>query len=149
MKKVLIFSNGEQIGDGILKLPIVYQLKDRFPNYEIHWMTDTIYTEYNQRLKKFTSSYIDKIWEKAKLNPFFWKKFSNVYNLNNEEFDIIIDTQKAVPRTIALKRLKTKIFISSAANWFFSNLKPKAFSKERKFYIKSIIEMLDLVSNCL
>ena len=147
MKKVLIFSNGEQIGDGILKLPIVYQLKDRFPNYEIHWMTDTIYTEYNQRLKKFTSNYIDKIWEKAKLNPFFWKKISNVYNLNNEEFDIIIDTQKAVPRTIALKRLKTKIFISSAANWFFSNLKPKAFSKERKFYIKSIIEMLDLVSN--
>ena len=133
MKKVLIFSNGEQIGDGILKLPIVYQLKDRFPNYEIHWMTDTIYTEYNQRLKKFTSNHIDKIWEKAKLNPFFWKKISNVYNLNNEEFDIIIDTQKAVPRTIALKRLKTKIFISSTANWFFSNLKPKAFSKETTY----------------
>ena len=56
MKKVVIFSNGEQIGDGILKLPIVYQLKDRFPNHEIHWMTDTIYTEYNQRLKKFTSN---------------------------------------------------------------------------------------------
>ena len=147
MKKVLIFSNGEQIGDGILKLPIVYQLKDRFPNYEIHWMTDTIYTEYNKRLKKFTSNHIDKIWEKAKLNPFFWKKISNVYNLNNEEFDIIIDTQKAVPRTIALKRLKTKIFISSTANWLFSNLKPKDFSKGRKFYVKSITEMLDLVSD--
>ena len=147
MKKVLIFSNGEQIGDGILKLPIVYQLKDRFPNYEIHWMTDTIYTEYNQRLNKFTLNHIDKIWEKAKLSPFFWKKISNVYDLSNEEFDIIIDTQKAVPRTIALKRLKTKIFISSSANWFFSKFKPKKLSKKRKFYVKSIIEMLDLVSN--
>ena len=74
MKKVLIFSNGEQIGDGILKLPIVYQLKDRFPNHEIHWMTDTIYTEYNQRLKKFTQTISTKYGKKAKLNPFFWKK---------------------------------------------------------------------------
>ncbi len=147
MKKVLIFSNGEQIGDGILKLPIVYQLKDRFPNYEIHWMTDTIYTEYNQRLKRFISNYIDKIWEKAKLSPFFWKKISNTYDLKHEEFDIIIDTQKAVSRTIALKRLRTKIFISSTANWFFSNQKPKELNKERKFYINDIIEMLDLVSN--
>ena len=46
MKKVLIFSNGEQIGDGILKLQIVNQLKNRFPDFEIHWMTDKIYTEY-------------------------------------------------------------------------------------------------------
>ena len=55
MKKVLIFSNGEQIGDGILKLQIVNQLKSRFPDFEIHWMTDKIYTEYNARLKKYTS----------------------------------------------------------------------------------------------
>ena len=55
MKKILIFSNGEQIGDGILKLQIVHQLRERFPTSEIHWMTDTIYTEYNSRLKKLTS----------------------------------------------------------------------------------------------
>ena len=81
MKKVLIFSNGEQIGDGILKLQIVNQLKNRFPDFEIHWMTDKIYTEYNARLKKYTSDYIDKVWEKANLNPFFWKKISPMYDL--------------------------------------------------------------------
>ena len=74
MKKILIFSNGEQIGDGILKLQIVHQLRERFPTSEIHWMTDTIYTEYNSRLKKFTEQYIDKIWEQVNLSPFFWKK---------------------------------------------------------------------------
>ena len=146
MKKVLIFSNGEQIGDGILKLQIVNQLKNRFPDFEIHWMTDKIYTEYNARLKKYTSDYIDKVWEKANLNPFFWKKISPMYDLESENFDIIIDTQKTVIRTMALRRIKNKKFISSSANWFFSDIRPNNISKKRKFYIQSIIEMLDLVS---
>ena len=146
MKKILIFTNGEPIGEGILKLPLVSQLKERFPNYEIHWMTDRIECVYNTRLKKYTDNFIDAIWERSQLNPWFWKKISKVYDLDNEFFDIIIDTQKAVPRTIALKRIKSKIFISSAANWFFSDYKPKKIDKTRKFYVRNILEMLDLVS---
>ena len=119
MKKILIFSNGEQIGDGILKLQIVHQLRERFPTSEIHWMTDTIYTEYNSRLKKFTEPYIDKIWEQVNLSPFFWKRISSKYDLRNINFDIIIDTQKAVLRTIALRRIKCSKFISASANWMF------------------------------
>ncbi len=146
MKKILIFTNGEPIGEGILKLPLVSQLKERFPNYQIHWMTDRIECVYNTRLKKYTDNFIDVIWERSQLNPWFWQKISKVYDLNNEFFDIIIDTQKAVPRTIALKRIKSKIFISSAANWFFSDYKPKQIDKTRKFYVRNILEMLDLVS---
>ena len=147
MKKILIFSNGEHIGDGILKLQIVHQLKERFPKAEIHWMTDTIYTEYDSRLKKFTRPYIDKVWEKANLSPFFWKKISSKYDLSNINFDIIIDTQKAVLRTIALRRIKCSKFISSSANWLFSSLKPQTKKSKRQFYINNIVEMLDLVSN--
>ena len=40
-------------------------------------MTDKIYTEYNARLKKYTSDYIDKFGKKQILtfSPFFGKKF--------------------------------------------------------------------------
>ena len=137
MKKVLIFSNGEQIGDGILKLQIVNQLKKRFPDFEIHWMTDKIYTEYNARLKKYTSDYIDKVWEKANLNPLFWKKISPMYDLESENFDIIIDTQKTVIRTMALRRIKNKKFISSSANWFFLISDPIIFLKKENFIFKA------------
>ena len=147
MKKILIFSNGEQIGDGILKLQIVHQLRERFPTSEIHWMTDTIYTEYNSRLKKFTEPYIDRIWEQVNLSPFFWKRISSKYDISNINFDIIIDTQKAVLRTIALRRIKCSKFISASANWMFSNYKPKDKKSKRQFYINNIIEMLDLVSS--
>ena len=47
MKKILIFSNGEQIGDRILQLVLIYQLRDRFPNYQIYWVTDKIKTVYD------------------------------------------------------------------------------------------------------
>ena len=146
MKKVLIFTNGEPIGEGILKLPIVGQLKKRFPNYEIHWMTDRGLCIYKSRLKKYTDQFIDIIWEQAELSPFFWSKISKKYNLENQYFDIVIDTQKAVARTIALKRLKSKIFISSSANWIFSDIKPKVIHKKRRFYVRNILDMLDLVS---
>tara|TARA_B100000575_G_scaffold12336_1_gene8965 strand:- start:1243 stop:2229 length:987 start_codon:yes stop_codon:yes gene_type:complete len=147
MKKVLIFTNGEPIGEGILKLPIVGQLKNRFPNHEIHWMTDQGLCVYGSRLNKYTNNFIDKVWEQANLSPFFWKKISDKFELEDVFFDIVIDTQKAVPRTIALKRIKCGVFISSSARWIFSDIKPKNIKKVRRFYVRNIIDMLDLVSD--
>ena len=125
MKKILIFSNGEQIGDGILKLVLIYQLRDRFPNYQIYWATDKIKTVYDSVLNKFVKNYIDVIWSQSNLSPYFWNNISDKYELESHEFDIIIDTQKTVLRTIALKRIKTKQFVSATANWIFSDVKPK------------------------
>ncbi len=146
MKKILIFSNGEQIGDGILKLVLIYQLRDRFPNYQIYWATDKIKTVYDSVLNKFVRNYIDVIWSQSNLSPYFWNNISDKYELENYEFDIIIDTQKTVLRTIALKRIKTKQFVSAAANWIFSDIKPKIGYKKNTFYVRNILQMLDLVS---
>ena len=76
MKKILIFSNGEQIGDGILKLVLIYQLRNRFPEHEIHWATDKNKTVYDTILKSFVSNHIDVIWSQSNLSPFFWNKIS-------------------------------------------------------------------------
>ena len=146
MKKILIFSNGEQIGDGILKLVLIYQLRDRFPNYQIYWATDKIKTVYDSVLNKFVRNYIDVIWSQSNLSPYFWNNISDKYELENHEFDIIIDTQKTVLRTIALKRIKTKQFISATANWIFSDVKPKIGHQKNSFYVRNILQMFDLVS---
>ena len=29
MKSILVFTNGEKIGDGLIKLPLLYELKNR------------------------------------------------------------------------------------------------------------------------
>ena len=50
MKKILVFSNGEKIGDGIIKLPLLNEIKRRLPEYKIVWMTNSGETVYNNEL---------------------------------------------------------------------------------------------------
>ena len=70
-KKILVFSNGEKIGDGIIKLPLLYEIKKRLPEHKLVWVTNKGSTTYNDKLKFIAEQYIDEIIEKADLSPFF------------------------------------------------------------------------------
>ena len=70
-KKILVFSNGEKIGDGIIKLPLLYEIKKRLPEYKLVWVTNKGSTAYRDKLKFIAEQYIDEIIEKADLSPFF------------------------------------------------------------------------------
>ena len=146
-KKILVFSNGEKIGDGLIKLPLLYEIKKRLPQYNIYWMTNKENTVYKDQLKNIANKYIYKIIEKAELNPFFWQNISNHYDFNNQKFDYIFDTQKAVLRTLALKRIKCSIFISSTASYLFSNKKITRIKnkKKRKYYLDDLFDLLNLI----
>ena len=145
-KKILVFSNGEKIGDGLIKLPLLNEIKRRLPEYKIVWMTNRGKTVYNNQLKNIAIKYIDQIIEKANLNPFFWQKISNIYNLKDLSFDYIFDTQKAVLRTLALKRIKCSVFISASAAGFFSDKKIQIKSKKiRKYYLEDLFDLLNLI----
>tara|TARA_B100000029_G_scaffold129071_1_gene122610 strand:- start:1140 stop:2123 length:984 start_codon:yes stop_codon:yes gene_type:complete len=146
MKSILVFSNGEKIGDGIIKLPLLHELKHRLPNHNLYWMTDQGKTVYTSTLKSISSNYIYQFYEKANLNYFFSKKISNKYELEKEYFDIIFDTQKSVLRTLSLKRIKHKTFISGSASGMFSDIKlPKKLKNEKKYYLEYLYDLLDLI----
>ena len=140
----LVFSNGEKLGDGIIKMPFLHEIKRRFPEFKIIWLANGT-TVYNNKLKLFADKYIDEVIENAKLNPFFWKKVTNKKELLNLKFEYIFDTQKAVARTIALKRLKHNNFISKSANGLFSSIKIKNKNIEKKYYLDELIDLLDNV----
>ena len=122
-KKILVFSNGEKIGDGIIKLPLLYELKKRLPEHHITWVTNLGATVFNKQLKNIAAQCLDEIIENVDLKPFFWKPISLKYNFKEKYFDYILDTQKSVYRTIALKRIKSKQFITACASGFFSDKK--------------------------
>ena len=67
-----------------------------------------------------------------------------LFRSDNEFFDYILDTQKSVIRTVALKRIKHKNFISGSANGLFSTKKIKNL-KKRKYYLDYILDLLDLI----
>ena len=45
VKKILIYSGADQIGDGIIKISFLYYLRKEFPNDKIIWMSNlgTVY----------------------------------------------------------------------------------------------------------
>ena len=145
MKSILIFSNGEKIGDGLIKLPLLCEIKKRFPNTKIYWMTNEGKTVYKNRLKNIASQYIDEFYEQASLQYLFWKKISKKYSFENMKFNYIFDTQKAVFRTIALKRIQCDVFISASASGIFSSKKIPKKSKQRKYYLDELFELLNLI----
>ena len=143
-KKILVFSNGEKIGDGIIKLKLLHEIKIRLPEHKLYWLTNKGKTVYSSTLQFISCNYIDEILDQADLSPFFWNKISKKYKLDNKFFDYILDTQKSVIRTVALKRIKHKNFISGSANGLFSTKKIKNI-KRRKYYLDYILDLLDLI----
>ena len=73
-KNILVFTNGEKIGDGIIKLPLLSEIKRRLPDRELIWMTNKGSTVYNNQLKNIAGQFIDEIIEQADLKPFFLAK---------------------------------------------------------------------------
>ncbi len=55
-KNILVFTNGEKIGDGIIKLPLLSEIKRRLPDRQLIWMTNKGSTVYNNQLKNISRS---------------------------------------------------------------------------------------------
>ena len=128
MKKILVYSGADQIGDAIIKLPFLYYLRKEFPDDKIIWMSN-LKTAYKKELNFLITNYIDEIWDNADLNFLPWKKISDKYPIEELDFDLVIDTRRLIKETLVLKRIKTKDFISSSCNWLFSTIKPKKTKK--------------------
>ena len=145
-KSILVFTNGEKLGDGIIKLPLLHEIKKRLPNYLLIWMTNKGKTVYNSLLQSIAAQYIDEIIEQADLNPFFWQDISNSYNFQNKKYEYILDTQKAIFRTFALKRIKCEHFISAAGNGLFSSISISKQSKNiRQYYLDGLFNLLNVI----
>ena len=116
------------------------------PNHNLFWMTDQGSTVYKSTLKNISYNYIHKIYEKVDLNYFFSNKISNKYQLEKEFFDIILDTQKSVFRTLTLKKIKHKTFISGSASGIFSDIRlNKNIRNAKKYYLEYLYDLLDLI----
>ena len=57
-KKILVFSNGEKIGDGIIKLQLLHEIKTRLPDYKLYWLTNKGKTVYSSTLKSVSYTHL-------------------------------------------------------------------------------------------
>ena len=145
-KTILIYTCEEVIGDGILKLSFAQQVRQRFPDAHVTWLAGVGKTVYASILKPLADRFIDEVIEEAGIGDKTHQLLTKWSPLPGRRFDLIIDTQRLVARTMILKRIPHGTFLSGTADFLFSDIKPpKDFDSDPSF-VGSLIDMLDLVS---
>jgi ADP-heptose:LPS heptosyltransferase len=145
-KSILIYCCEEVIGDGILKLSFAQQVRQRFPEAKITWVAGTGKTVYASILKPIAMKFIDEVIEDAGIGDKTHQLFTKWSPLPGRKFDLIVDTQRLVARTMIVKRIPHAAFVSGTADFFFSDVKPpKGFESDTSF-VGGLIDMLDLIS---
>ena len=61
-------------------------------------------------------------------------------------FDLVIDTQRRVPTTLILRRLRCGRFISGAANFAFSSVRPPRGYRKPATMIRQILDLIEVAS---
>ena len=145
-ESVLIYSCEEVIGDGIMKLAFAQELRRRFPKAKITWLAGTGKTVYASLLRSVAERFLDEIIEDAGIGNKTSQLLTMWRPMPGRSFDLIIDTQRLVARTVILKRIDHKCFMSGTANFLFSDVKPPSSFQGDPSLIGGLIDMLNLVS---
>jgi len=141
MPSVLIYSRWDLLGDALLKLPAIRQLRRAFPGYRITWMCGEQATAFSTVLAPLVTDYLDRVIGDAGLGVSYAELLRRPWR--QEYHDVVIDTQKSVKTTLLLKAgLRHGRFISATAGFRFSDARPEQpLPKVLPEYIMGLINL--------
>ena len=144
--KILIYSFNDKIGDGLQKVSFLQEIKRIYPNAHITYTT-TNTTTLKDKLNPLVQGCIDEFIENNNITSSIKNLFKENKIFENMYFDLIIDLQKVVIRTLCLKKIPHSKFFSPAAGLFFSDLKNFNNLKFKNLYIeKFYFNILSVIS---
>ena len=138
--KILVYVGLDLLGDALLKLPLLKCLRQIFPNAQITWLAGKGNSIFRTELSSIASGLIDNIYEED-----FGSNILDLFKKNKfGTYDIVIDTQKRFLTTLILQKIKTKIFVSSCANYLFSDLIPE--NPDEKNISQHLVNLSEVLS---
>ena len=144
--KILIYSFNDKIGDGLQKVSFLQEIKRIYPNSHVTYTT-TNTTTLKDKLNPLVKNCIDEFIENNNITSSVKNLFKESKIFKNKYFDLIIDLQKVVIRTICLKKISHSKFFSPAAGLIFSDFKNLDKLKFKKIYIETFyFNILSIIS---
>ena len=145
--KILVYSFNDKIGDGLQKVTFIQKLKEIYPQSHLTYST-TNTTTLKDTLGPLVESYIDEFIENNQIKSSFFDLFKKKNKFLVKKFDLIIDLQKVVLRTLNLKKVPHKSFFSTCANFIFSDYKNDKDLIFKGIYIERFyFNILSLIAN--
>ena len=139
-KKILVYVGLDLLGDALLKLPMLKCLKRLFPKSDITWLAGKGESIFSKSLKPISEGLINKIYQEQ-----FGSSLLDLFKKNKfKDYDIVIDTQNRFLTSLILSKIKTKIFVSSSANYFLSDLVPN--NPNEKNISQKLINLIEVFS---
>jgi ADP-heptose:LPS heptosyltransferase len=133
VQTILVYTDGEVIGDGVIKLPFIAALKTAFPQARLTWLCGGK-TAYTGALQELAMPLIDEI----------------IYApppIGTRIYDLVIDTQTTLKRTLWLRRqIQHRKFISSAVRYFLSDARPSFFASSPSRVIDRLFLLASLAA---
>lgn len=135
--KILIYSYNDKIGDGLQKITFIQNLKKTYPNSHITYTT-TNTTTLKTLLNSLIKNCIDEFIEFNNINSSILDLFHTNSIFKGKKYNLIIDLQKVVIRSLKLKQINHDKFFSAAANFIFSDFKNNKSLSFKKIYIEKM-----------
>ncbi len=147
-ENILVYVGLDRVGDGLLKLPFVRGLRRAFPDARITWLAGKETSVYADVLAPQVEGLLDRVIEHAGigLHPSELLRRPAIAPETGGKFDLIIDTQKIVWTSLSLWRIPHKKFISPAARFAFSSVRPKKGYRAPKSMQRQLLDLLELAS---
>ncbi len=133
--KILIYSFNDKIGDGLQKITFLQKLKKIFPESIIYYSTSQT-TTLKDKLNPLVKDIVHEFIEHNEIHSSILSFFRKNDKITKIKFDLIIDLQKVVFRTLNLKKIPHQKFFSATANFLFSDFKNHNNLKFKNIYIE-------------
>ncbi len=144
IETILVHGKDQRVGDAYLQAPFFRSLRSRFPKARITLAISEGGSAYAHSLAPVTAGYLDEVIEDAKLcmekaQAYAWER-----PLGGRRFDLVIDMQKTWWKTLAVRRIRHRVFISASKHFLFSSRWPRSFKKPERL-IDQFMMLLDAV----
>lgn len=120
---VMVYSMGEVIGDGLIKLPVVGAVRAAFPRARISWCAAKGSTVYAGALAPVVKGCIDEILTATPTGAGALDWLTARRPFGGRRFDVVIDTQDNLRRSLVARRAAEQLFVSGAGGGRLSHRK--------------------------
>ncbi len=121
---MLVYSVEEISGDGLIKLPFIAGVRTAFPDACFSWCAASGNSVYAGWLKSAVAGLIDELILDQPVGQGRFDALSPRPPFGGRRFDVVIDTQRNLARTLAVRRAVKGVFIASTARFTLSTRRP-------------------------
>lgn len=145
---VYVGSNPDDaIGENILKLPFLRSIREAFPKSRITWIAGYGPSMFHGILEPLVDGYIDELITDFYIDGGPAELLRHWRPLRGRHFDLVFDTQRNVVRTLVLRRVKHRVFISGCWRFLFSDRKPPGNNRRHSLLTDKLLALTAAAAN--